>query len=117
MPTDGAAHLAATKGSAMLQECVTKGLRRTLLVTAVVGISPIGAFAQGGFAVVATWDGIAACSGQPVSSPSPSFSVTAVPAGATELEFRMDDLDAPRFTHGGGKVKYAGQSRIASGAF
>ena len=32
-------------------------------------------------------------------------------------KFRMVDLDAPRFNHGGGKVRYTGQARIAPGAF
>jgi phosphatidylethanolamine-binding protein (PEBP) family uncharacterized protein len=75
------------------------------------------AVAQGGFAVTPSWDGIKACSGQPISSPSPAFSVSGVPAGSVELEFRMVDLDAPRFNHGGGKVRYTGQARIAPGAF
>ena len=75
------------------------------------------AVAQSGFAVTPTWDGIKACSGQPITSPSPAFEVTGVPAGTTELEFRMADLDAPRFNHGGGKVRYTGQARIAPGAF
>jgi phosphatidylethanolamine-binding protein (PEBP) family uncharacterized protein len=88
-----------------------------LLVAAVVGASSSIAVAQGGFTVVPTWEGIATCSGQPVSSPSPGFSVAGVPAGAVELEFRMVDLDAPRFNHGGGKVRYMGEPRIAPGAF
>lgn len=89
----------------MRQEWIARKLCRTLLVTAFAGASSSIAFAQGGFAVVPTWDGIATCSGQPVSSPSPGFSITGVPAGTVELEFRMVDLDAPRFNHGGGKVK------------
>ena len=100
----------------MLQERIMRGLCLALLA-ACVGTGPTVAFAQGGFAVGPSWDGIKTCSGQPVSSPSPGFSVTGVPAGTAELEFRMVDLDAPRFTHGGGKVKYAGQARIAPGAF
>jgi len=89
----------------------------TSLMLAVLGLSSIAAFAQGTFAVVPTWDGIAVCSGKPISSPSPGFSVSGVPAGTTELEFRMTDLDAPRFAHGGGKVGFTGQQAIAPGAF
>lgn len=87
------------------------------LVAACAGMPSGVAFTQGGFAVVPTWDGITACSGQPISSPSPAFSITGAPAGTSELEFRMVDLDAPRFTHGGGKVAYTGQSAIGPGAF
>src|SRR5258706_12532808 len=94
---------------------ITRRRGHTFLVAAFSGMWSVVAFAQGGFMVVPTWDGIATCSGQPVSSPSPGFSVTSVPSGTMELEFRMVDLDAPRFTHGGGKVKYTGQPQIAPG--
>ena len=77
----------------------------------------LAALAQGGFAVTPTWEGVKTCSGQPITSPSPAFSLAGVPAGTVELEFRMVDLEAPRFNHGGGKVRYAGQARIPSGAF
>lgn len=87
------------------------------LVAAYAGMTPGVAFTQSGFTVVPTWDGITACNGQPISSPSPTFSITGAPAGTSELEFRMVDLDAPRFTHGGGKVAYTGQSAIGPGAF
>jgi phosphatidylethanolamine-binding protein (PEBP) family uncharacterized protein len=88
-----------------------------LLGIACGGVWSVAVVAQGSFAVVPTWEGITACTGQPVSSPSPAFSVSGAPEGTAELEFRMVDLDAPRFNHGGGKVRYAGQPRIAPGAF
>src|SRR5262245_61986399 len=97
--------------------CMKDALYRLSLGIAFAGVSSVVAVAQGGFAVVPTWDGITACSGRPISSPSPAFSVTGVPAGTVELEFRMVDLDAPRFEHGGGKVRYTNQPRIAPGAF
>src|SRR5262245_36785537 len=78
---------------------------------------PIACLAQGAFSVVPSWDGIKACTGTPISSPSPSFRISNAPTGTTELEFRMVDLDAPRFNHGGGKVRYAGEPQIAPGAF
>ncbi|MFO1082994.1 MAG: YbhB/YbcL family Raf kinase inhibitor-like protein [Reyranellaceae bacterium] len=90
---------------------------RLFLSSLCAGLWSVAAMAQGGFAVTPTWEGIRACSGQPIASPSPAFSLTGVPAGTTELEFRMVDLDAPRFNHGGGKVRYTGQARIAPGAF
>ena len=90
---------------------------RGLLWSGCVALWSSVAVAQGGFGVTPTWDGIKACSGQPISSPSPAFAVSGVPSGTAELEFRMVDLDAPRFNHGGGKVRYTGQARIAPGAF
>jgi hypothetical protein len=90
---------------------------RGLLWSGSVALWSSVAVAQGGFVVTPSWDGIKACSGQPISSPSPAFSMSGVPAGTAELEFRMVDLDAPRFNHGGGKVRYTGQARIAPGAF
>lgn len=91
--------------------------RSALLWSAWVVLWSSVAVAQGGFAVTPTWDGIKACSGQPITSPSPAFAVAGVPAGTVDLEFRMVDLDAPRFNHGGGKVRYTGQTRIGPGAF
>jgi phosphatidylethanolamine-binding protein (PEBP) family uncharacterized protein len=91
--------------------------RRGLFVAVLLTTWPQLGSAQGAFAVVPTWEGITACSGRPITSPSPAFAVTGVPAGTATLDFRMVDLDAPGFQHGGGKVRYAGQSRLAPGAF
>lgn len=75
------------------------------------------ALAQAAFTVVPTWEGITACSGRPVNSPSPKFVVSNVPAGTVEFELKMVDLDAPTFSHGGGKVAYSGKAELSSGAF
>ena len=90
---------------------------RLILSSLCAVLAPLAALAQAGFAVTPTWEGVKACSGQPTSSPSPAFSLAGVPAGTAELEFRMVDLDAPSFNHGGGKVRYGGQARIPPGAF
>ncbi|HLI11098.1 MAG TPA: YbhB/YbcL family Raf kinase inhibitor-like protein [Alphaproteobacteria bacterium] len=72
------------------------------------------AFAQAqGFTADFTWEGTAAC----FDPQSPPFSLGNVPAGTKTLEFRMQDLDAPSFPHGGGTVAYAGQSKVPRGAF
>lgn len=73
--------------------------------------------AQTAFAVTPTWEGIVTCSGRPVSSPSPKFRVANAPAGTIQLEFKMTDLDAPTFSHGGGKAAYGGGGDVAAGAF
>lgn len=48
---------------------------------------------------------------------SPPFKVTGVPQGTAKLSFKMTDLDAPGYNHGGGKVDFSGQSAIPYGAF
>ena len=90
---------------------------RLILTSLCVVLWPLAVLAQGGFAVTPTWEGVKACSGRPITSPSPAFSLAGVPANTAELEFRMVDLDAPSFNHGGGKVRYAGRARIPPGAF
>ncbi len=77
---------------------------------------PAASFAQEALELVATWDGIKACSGTPISSPSPAFTLDNVPKGTATLEFHMTDLDAPHFNHGGGRVAYSG-GKVAAGAF
>lgn len=91
-----------------------KGLLGAAALAAAAGF---GAQAQGAFAVMPTWDGITACNGRPISSPSPRFTVANAPVGTTQLEFKMTDLDAPQFTHGGGKVAYNGDGGVVAGAF
>lgn len=62
--------------------------------------------AQSAFGIKYTW-----CSG------SPDIQLSNVPKGTTEIEFRMMDLMAQSFNHGGGTVKYSNQKSIACGAF
>lgn len=59
-----------------------------------------------------TWDGVHACEHE-----SPAFVVLGVPQGTVALRFEMHDLQAPKFLHGGGTVKYIGQPEIGLGAF
>jgi len=48
---------------------------------------------------------------------SPPMRVSGVPKGTVKLSFRMVDLNARNYYHGGGTVKYRGKSRLAYGAF
>ena len=48
---------------------------------------------------------------------SPPFKLSSVPDGTAKLDIRMMDLDAPTFSHGGGKVAYSGQNSLPYGAF
>ena len=59
-----------------------------------------------------SWAGTTACTSKP-----PAFVVKGAPEGTTRLRFRMTDLDAPAYHHGGGTVAYSGATEIPAGAF
>jgi phosphatidylethanolamine-binding protein (PEBP) family uncharacterized protein len=70
------------------------------------------------FEINFTWDGLKSCTnGRPNTVQNPAFALKDVPEGTKFIEFRLKDLDAASYNHGGGKVAYTGQSEIASGAF
>lgn len=48
---------------------------------------------------------------------SPPITVTDVPEGTTTLRFKLTDLDATNFNHGGGDVAFNGQETLPYGAF
>jgi len=48
---------------------------------------------------------------------SPPIRLGGVPAGTEKLRFRMVDLDAPTYPHGGGTVSYKGDNALPYGAF
>ena len=48
---------------------------------------------------------------------SPPIRISGVPTGTRRLDFVMRDLDAPNFQHGGGSVRYRGQTSLGYGAF
>jgi len=48
---------------------------------------------------------------------SPPMRVSAVPAGTAKLRFKMIDLNAPDYPHGGGTVTYSGNGNLPYGAF
>ena len=54
------------------------------------------------FSASFSWAGIAAC-----GSTSPAFRITAAPAGTKQLRFKMVDLNAPDYPHGGSTVACA----------
>ena len=59
-----------------------------------------------------TWAGTAACSTAP-----PAFTITDIPKETKYLEFRLHDLNAPHYPHGGGEVAYSGSGDIPARAF
>lgn len=55
--------------------------------------------------------------GYPDTEKNPKFVLENVPEGTAVIKFIMDDQDAPGYYHGGGSVKFSGQSTVESGAF
>ena len=48
---------------------------------------------------------------------SPPMTLSGVPADTKKLRFKMIDLNAPNYPHGGGTVTYAGKNSLPYGAF
>lgn len=64
------------------------------------------------------WGDFPLCvSGNPKRVDNPEFVISGVPEGTTKIIFRMKDLDAPSYNHGGGTVKVFTSGTIPSGAF
>ena len=56
-------------------------------------------------------------SGRPTRVENPIFKLSNVPDGTIKIKFSLQDLNARSYNHGGGAVKYVGQSVIETGAF
>jgi len=70
------------------------------------------------FSLSFTWGNLKLCnSGRPNRVANPNFKLSQVPQGTKKIKFKMVDRNVPRFNHGGGTVKYDGQSSIGPGAF
>lgn len=48
---------------------------------------------------------------------SPPISLSGVPKGTVKLRFKMVDLNAINYPHGGGTVAYSGKNKLPYGAF
>ncbi len=70
------------------------------------------------FSINFNWGNIALCtSGNPFIIDNPNFVLKDVPAGTQKIRFKMVDLNAPSYNHGGGTITYSGITKIARGAF
>ncbi|TPM34465.1 phospholipid-binding protein [Mesorhizobium sp. B2-3-5] len=69
--------------------------------------------ASAGMTMTFEWGPTAKC----FDPKSPPITLSGVPAGTKTLAFRMTDLDAPDFKHGGGTVAFAGQKTLPYGTF
>ena len=64
------------------------------------------------------WGDIPRCTtGRPNRVSNPTFTLANVPDGTVRIKFRLKDLDAPGYNHGGGSADYAGDPVIVPGAF
>lgn len=64
------------------------------------------------------WGDIPLCtSGRPGMVPSPKFTVKGLPAGTDRIQFRLRDLNAPRYNHGGGTIRVTRDGTIPAGVF
>lgn len=91
-------------------------MRTLLLSLAVLGLSATTAAAE--FTISFQWGNTPAChTGRAKTVGSPAFVVRGLPAGTETVEFRMKDLDAPQYNHGGGKVRMAGNGTVPPGTF
>lgn len=81
-----------------------------------LGLSATTAAAE--FAISFQWGATPACNtGKARTIGSPQFSVRGLPPGTDSVEFRMKDLDAPGYNHGGGKVGMSQNGTVPAGAF
>lgn len=64
------------------------------------------------------WGATPACNtGRAKTVANPSQMVRGVPVGATRIEFRIKDLDAPRYNHGGAMLRMTGRGQGGQGTF
>ncbi|MDI3468795.1 MAG: hypothetical protein OJF62_000858 [Pseudolabrys sp.] len=85
-------------------------MRPKLLPAIALALLPAPAFA---FSIAVSWAGTKAC----FDPQSPVIALKDVPGGTATIAFHMQDEDAPNFRHGGGTVRYMGQTSLAKGAF
>lgn len=86
-------------------------MRKILVAAAALIVMSTPAMAA--MSVSFTWGQTTSC----FDKNSPPFTVSGVPAGTKTLKFKMTDLDAPDYPHGGGEVAFTGQKSIPYGAF
>ncbi len=64
------------------------------------------------------WGDIPFCTtGRPNIVGNPEFVLGNLPRGTDSVEFRLKDLDAPGYDHGGGKLSVSGGGKVPGGLF
>ena len=91
---------------------------KQLLAICALGIMMIGQAAADDFALEFDWGDIPNCTtGRPNVVLNPVFTLSNVPAETVLVRFKLRDIDAPSYNHGGGRAAYDGESTILPGAF
>ena len=84
---------------------------KSLVLAAVLAL-PLTTAAHADMALKFDWGPTKKC----FDSKSPPMAISGVPEGTQTLDIRMIDRNSP-YNHGGGKVKYSGQSALPYGAY
>ncbi|MEP3436472.1 MAG: YbhB/YbcL family Raf kinase inhibitor-like protein [Hoeflea sp.] len=82
-----------------------------LLITALILAGTIGSASA--MSMSFEWGPTKKC----FDSKSPPISLSDVPDGTAKLRFKMVDLNAIGYPHGGGTVSYSGKNKLPYGAF
>jgi phosphatidylethanolamine-binding protein (PEBP) family uncharacterized protein len=89
--------------------CIGNGRALRLVAPLIVAMTLMPKPANA-FSASFSWSGIGAC-----GNTSPAFRISAAPKGTVQLRFRMVDLNAVDYPHGGSTVAYKGGG-VARGA-
>lgn len=91
---------------------------RRLAISAAILVLSVTAAAADFRISFASWGDIPLCTtGRPNTVGNPQFSVRDVPAGTETIEFRLTDLDAPNYNHGGARLRMTGDGIVPFGTF
>lgn len=91
-------------------------MRTFLMILGAAMLSATAALAD--FTISFEWGDIPSChTGRPNTVGSPAFVLKGVPAGTTKIQFRLKDLNAPNYNHGGGTVKVGRDGQLPFGVF
>ena len=89
-----------------------------VMVAIAATILGFGSASANEFTIEFEWGDTPHCNtGNPSRIDNPTFVLGNVPVDTTTIKFRMRDLNAPSYNHGGGKVSYSGGDIIPAGEF
>jgi len=91
-------------------------MKNIAIATCALWLSASAAHAQ--FSLSFSWGDIPLCTtGSPNTVGNPRFTLVDVPAGTQTIEFRLRDLNAPGYNHGGARLTTNGATVIPFGTF
>jgi len=88
------------------------------LTTSILAATLLTATGAQAFELTFDWGDLVLCTtGSPNTVTNPTFSLKDVPPGTKFIRFKLTDLDAPGYRHGGGTVAWSDTGIIQPGAF